>query len=954
MTSCCFQTPRRRGARFCLPITCMLAIVVALIATPTLANDARTAVNVTVQENAPDHIVIQYDIAGFGTKPVMINGREYVQISLGTESLIKNRGAPALPSICRCVIIPDDAEMAVRVAASRHYELTDIDVAPDKGYIPRSKDPADVPYTFGQVYETDTFYPDGLVTPHEPHIIRDHRGLLIQLNPLQYNAVSRTLRVYTSVTLEVVRIGRGKANVLNLATRPHKLSRAFHQVYKRHFLNYDLDTRYDPIDEDGDMLIICYDDWMANMSPFVDHKNAIGINTTIVGVSTIPGGNTPTAIKNYIQGVYDDPGSDLAFVLLVGDAAQVATPIADLDYYDGASDPTYSLLAGADQYPEIMVGRFSAQNTAHVDTQVVRSVEYEQMPANEQTWFWKGTGIGSNSAGTGDDGEYDWQHIRNIRADLLGYDYTEVDELYDGSHGGADAAGDPTPAMVAACLNAGRGIVNYCGHGSYSSWSSSDFSTTNINNLINDNMLPFIVSVACNNGEFNNYSSCFGEAWLRATHGSEPTGAVGCYASSNSQPWDPPMEGQDEFNLRYAAEAYSTYGAFCYAGSCSMMDDYPGSSASWGTGPATFLTWNLFGDPSLQIVGTVTQPTGLKVTPGSGLASAGPVGGPFTPDDVEYTLENQNDTGMNYSVTKSEAWVSIDNTSGYLPGHGTTTVTVSINANASALGTGNYEDTVNFINTTDHDGDTTRTVNLQVGGPQAVYAFPMDSNPGWTTQGEWAFGDPTGSGGTAHGNADPDSGATGSNVYGVNLSGDYSTTIGGPYYLQTGPMDLTGIEDVTLKFHRWLNTDYVPYVSLKIEASNNGTTWDVVWQNATAEIADSSWTQYSYDISIVADDQPTVYIRWSHQVAQSGAYAYSGWNIDDVEIWGLVVDPCAGVMANGDIDGDGYCDGDDIQLLVNGILGSIPQEQECRGDFNHSGALDTGDIDGMVSALLAP
>ena len=63
------------------------------------------------------------------------------------------------------------------------------------------------------------------------------------------------------------------------------------------------------------MLIICHDAWIANMQPFVDHKNAIGITTTIVGVSTI--GNDSVAIKNYIQGVYDT--SDLAFVLLVGD-----------------------------------------------------------------------------------------------------------------------------------------------------------------------------------------------------------------------------------------------------------------------------------------------------------------------------------------------------------------------------------------------------------------------------------------------------------------------------------------------------------------------------------------------------------------------------------------------------------------------------------------------------------
>ena len=35
-------------------------------------------------------------------------------------------GAPALPNVCRSLIIPDDAEMAVKVLASSYYDITDI------------------------------------------------------------------------------------------------------------------------------------------------------------------------------------------------------------------------------------------------------------------------------------------------------------------------------------------------------------------------------------------------------------------------------------------------------------------------------------------------------------------------------------------------------------------------------------------------------------------------------------------------------------------------------------------------------------------------------------------------------------------------------------------------------------------------------------------------------------
>jgi len=172
-----------------------------------------------------------------------------------------------------------------------------------------------------------------------------------------------------------------------------------------------------------------------------------------------------------------------------------------------------------------------------------------------------------------------------------------------------------------------------------------------------------------------------------------------------------------------------------------------------------------------------------------------------------------------------------------------------------------------------------------------LYSFNLDSSPGWSIEGEWAFGQPTGGGGTPNPNPDPDSGYTGNNVYGVNLNGNYDhTTIGGPYYLTAGPFDCNDCSYVSLKFARWLNTDEPEYVESKIEVSNNGTTWQTVWSHTEEKpgqsIEDNDWQIMEYDISAVADDQPTVYIRWSYEI-EDEAYPYSGWNIDDIQLWGV-------------------------------------------------------------------
>jgi len=106
---------------------------------------------------------------------------------------------------------------------------------------------------------------------------------------------------------------------------------------------------------------------------------------------------------------------------------------------------------------------------------------------------------------------------------------------------------------------------------------------------------------------------------------------------------------------------------------------------------------------------------GLSVTPAGGLESSGPVGGPFWPDGMAYTLENLNDTPIEYNVSGTQAWVTVSNPSGALSGHATTTVTVSVNSGANSLPSDMYADTVTFTNVTDHVGDTTRPVTLRIG-----------------------------------------------------------------------------------------------------------------------------------------------------------------------------------------------------------------------------------------------
>ena len=536
--------------------------------------------------------VVRFTLEGFNKNQVKTARGTAWEISAPGSAPIMNEGAPELPLFAVSLLIPDKANMEVEIISAKYKTYDNVLIAPSKGNLSRTIDPATVPFRFGDEYSENKDYPGILSKLREPYIIRDYRGQALLIQPFQYNPVTKKLKVYYSITVRVKENGISNINAIERNGMPERIDSRFRQIYSRHFLNYSAQqagSRYTPVDEHGNLLIISYGDFMAAMQPYIDWKIKTGTPTEIVDVATI--GGAPQ-IKQYVANYYNTNG--LTFLLLVGDAPQVpASVIGGND-----SDNDYGYVVGNDHYPDLFVGRFSAETEAQVNTMVERTLNYEQTPPSDTAWYTKCIGIGSDQ-GPGDDGEYDYEHIRNIQNNkLIPFTYNYAYEFFDGSQGGNDAPGNPTPSMVGAAIDSGATVINYCGHGSTTSWGTSGFNNGNVNNLVNDNHLPFIFSVACVNGNFVN-NTCFAEAWLRATHNGEPTGAIATIMSTINQSWNPPMCGQDEMNdilvETYANNIKRTFGGITMNGCMEMNDEY-GSDGDEMTD-----TWTIFGDPALII-----------------------------------------------------------------------------------------------------------------------------------------------------------------------------------------------------------------------------------------------------------------------------------------------------------------------------------------------------------------
>ncbi|MCO5264795.1 MAG: C25 family cysteine peptidase [Lentimicrobium sp.] len=565
-------------------------------------SDQPTAAETTLVSSSASGSVVSFTLEGFNLNTVSTPRGDAFVVSVPGATPLLEKGMPDLPKLTASLVIPDQANMKVRVISSEYIDYPFMDVAPSKGNFTRDINPADVAYEYSRAYSRNEFYPSTQASLREPYILRDYRGQTVVVSPFAYNPVTRILRVYHHLTVEVVSDGNSTDNVLVRTSIPEKTETEYAKIYKRHFLNMQDGSRYTPLEEQGNMLIICYGAFMPDMQDFVNWKRTIGIPTEMVDVASI--GANAAAIKTFVADYYANNG--LTYLLLVGDNAQI--PTVTTGSIGGPSDHAYGYLVGNDHYPDIFVGRFSAETAAQVQTMVNRTITYEQNPDVTNDWFSKGVAIGSDQ-GPGDDGEYDYQHQRNIRTDLLGFTYTAVSELYDGSQGGEDLPGNPNSTTVANAVNPGSSIINYTGHGSQTSWGTTGFSNSGVNALTNNNMWPFIWSVACVNGDFQN-STCFAEAWLRASNANGPTGAVATLMSTINQSWNPPMEGQDEMNdilvESYAENIKRTFGGISMNG-CMKMNDTYGSGGNEMTD-----TWLIFGDPSLMV--RTALPVALNVT----------------------------------------------------------------------------------------------------------------------------------------------------------------------------------------------------------------------------------------------------------------------------------------------------------------------------------------------------
>jgi gingipain R len=451
--------------------------------------DAETTVlDVSVKDYTLQPIGLQPLVQTEAT-PTDLNGAFSVHLEGGTPLLAKGR--PALDKISATIQIPATGAMQFEILdADYTYHIDQILVAPSKGNLKRTVNPAEVAFVFGEVYDQDVSYPGELVQMQKPFVYRNTRGMHLWLQPLQYNPKTQTLRFYHHFRVKLTRVNAPSENELTRATKPGGMRETEAEICRRLYINHPENSNPTlekaPIGQNPErLLVLCPDALIADIQPLVDWKRQMGLHTTVVPISVL-GSNDTTTVMQYVRQAYQTDGLD--YLLLVGDASQFPPPMRlDGSYY--SCDNCFGYLDGDDNMPEVMVGRLHAETPEQLRLMVQRNLEYEKSPVVDtlvapwlDTQIWAASDEGE---GIGDEGQADWQHANEWKTKYLADGCGDFFEIYDANHSAesptlghftADKPQNAQQSEILALLNGrGVGVFNYTGHGWQEGLVSGDY-----------------------------------------------------------------------------------------------------------------------------------------------------------------------------------------------------------------------------------------------------------------------------------------------------------------------------------------------------------------------------------------------------------------------------------------------------------------------------------------------
>ncbi len=381
------------------------------------------------------------------------------------------------------------------------------------------------------------------------------------------------------------------------------ISRAFKPVYESFVENYDSSYLAGLPTEPSKMLIICHQILVNFIQDFVDWKEAKGIECQVATLDET--GTTSSEIKAYIQQVYDTSDVPPDYVLLIGDVDDYyAVPSFYYSAENDVSDHPYSMLAGADYFPEVIIGRMSIDEINQLRTIINKVISYEKTPyVSQPEWLQKALVVAGNYSTTPPTPSTPVKVSRWLREKMLNYGFTQVDTVfYPPTY--------PGTSEIINKINDGISFLNYRGWGDANGWHYPEFHVSDMTSLSNGLLTPVVTSFVCNTGDFANTSAdpCFGEAITQLGTPTAPQGGVAFVGPSDLHT-STKLNNSIFSGFYYGLlnEGIYDFGSAVLRGKIELYHNFPLQQGAGDQVEFYFHVYNILGDPSLTMWTTIPQ-----------------------------------------------------------------------------------------------------------------------------------------------------------------------------------------------------------------------------------------------------------------------------------------------------------------------------------------------------------
>jgi len=455
---------------------------------------------------------------------------DFIKISIPGYHSSKKEGLPQLPQMHRLIEIPQNAIPRIEIISEEveYYTLGDYDIDnsifPHQPSLLKSQNENDVQFIWDQdYYNINKYNDDDLVRVDIKGMLRSIRIANLVIKPVSYNPVKGTIKVIKNIEFNIY---FDEADHNKTARIKEKYYSPYYENIYQTITNYKSpDLRSDLVNYPVTYVIITNPIFENNLSDFINWQIQRGFNVVVGNTADI--GSSTSAIKNFIQNLYDNPTDELpapSFVLFVGDVTQVPT-------YNGSTgghvtDLYYCEFTG-DFIPEIYHGRFSAENLSQLQSQIDKTLEYEKYEMPDPSYLEEVimiAGVDAGMAPTYGNGQINYGTDYYFNEDHGVYSHTY---LYPESDASSAAA------AIIQDFNDGVGFANYTAHCSEAGWADPSFTVSDVPGLYNEHKYAVMIGNCCTSTAFD-YGESFGEAVLRA----ENSGSIGYIGGTNSTYWN--------------------------------------------------------------------------------------------------------------------------------------------------------------------------------------------------------------------------------------------------------------------------------------------------------------------------------------------------------------------------------------------------------------------------------